>query len=141
MHGYDYRAGSSGAIPHPPPGAGHFGPPAMGHMVDNGNLPPNCAPDRMYQPPPPGLEAHGHALPQMGGPLGMEGSRAPGMNDVSGMISSHENFMTDNVNINQSTAASVCGLDDTSMMQRTPHEPSGYTLTCLDTTSPMGSES
>ena len=141
MHGYDYRAGSSGAIPPHPPGAGHFGPPAMGHMVDNGNLPPNCAPDRMYQPPPPGLETHGHVLPQIGDPLGMEGSRATSMNDVSGMVSSHENFMTDNVNINQSTPASVCGLDDNSMVQRTSHEPSGYTLTCLDATSPMGSES
>ena len=148
MHGYDYRTGSPmGGLPPHPPNSGPLGPPPhMGHMGQHGNPPPNGGPDRMYQPPPPGLEHGGQILPPMGDPMAMgpslDGART-GMSDGNNMMVPHDRFMHDNRVISSGgmvSTSGMCGMDNSSAAQPSM-EPSGYTLTSLDATSPMGSES
>ena len=148
MHGYDYRTGSPmGGMPPHPNNPGPLGPPPhMGHMGPHGNAPPNSGPERMYQPPPPGLEQGGQIPPPMGDPMAMgpslDGSR-PGLNDGSNMMAPHDRFMHDNRGLSGGglgASSGMCGMDNNSSAHP-QMEPSGYTLTSLDATSPMGSES
>ena len=145
MHGYDYRTGSPmGGMPPHPPNSGPLGPPPhMGHMPPHGNPQPNGGPDRMYQPPPPGLE-HGGQIPAPGGdPMAMgssiDGIRT-GMNDGSNMMAPQDRYIPDNGGINLGPTSGLCGMENNSSVQPSL-ESSGYTLTSLDATSPMGSES
>ena len=148
MHGYDYRTGSPmGGMPPHPNNPGPLGPPPhMGHMGPHGNAPPNNGQERMYQPPPPGLEQGGQIPPPMGDPMAMGPSLdgpMPGLNDGSNMMTPHDRFMHDNRGLSGGglgASGGMCGMDSNSSAQPSM-EPSGYTLTSLDATSPMGSES
>ena len=138
MHGYDYRTGGAptGIPPHPP-NSGPIGPPPMGHMGPQGNP---GGPDRIYQPPPPGLENSGQIVAPMGDPmsLGIGGSGRTMLSDEG--MPPLDGYMGDNLNMGVGHSSGLCGLENNSMIPP-PIESSGYTLTSLDANSPMGSES
>ena len=145
MHGYDYRTGSSVGMPPHPPNSGPLGPPPMGHMGPHGNSQGNNGTEGMYQSPPPGLENTGHISGPMGDPMGIVpnvGGGRPLLGEGGSMMSPPDGYMADNIGISSGHAAAnaLCGGENNSMIQP-PLEPSGYTLTSLDTNSPMGSES
>ena len=145
MHGYDYRTGSSAGMPPHPPISGPLGQLPMGPMGTHGNPHGNGSTEGMYQPPPPGLENTGNVPPSMGDPVGMGpnvGGGRPIVGEGGNMMSSPDGYMTNNIGIANSHTSSngLCGVENNSMTQPTI-EPSGYTLTSLDTNSPMGSES
>ena len=146
MHGYDYRTGPSNGAPPHPPNSGPIGPSPMGHMGPHGTPQPNMGPDRIYQPPPPGLENSGQIPGSMGDQMGIGpslcGSGRPLIHDGGSMVSPHDGYMGENHNMGsgQSIPPGLCGLDNNSLNQP-PLESSGYTLTSLDANSPMGSES
>ena len=145
MHGYDYRTGPSTGLPPHPPNSGPLGPPPMGHMGPHGNPQPNGGPERMYQPPPPGMEESGPIPTSMTDMIGIgpnAGGGRPIMRDGGSMMTPHEGYMVDNLGLGSGHSApiGVCGMENNSMLQPSL-EPSGYTLTSLDATSPMGSES
>ena len=111
----------------------------MGHMGPHGN----GGPEGMYQPPPPGLESAGHIPAPMGDPMGIGhnvGGGRPIVGEGGNMMSPPDGYMADNVGIGHTVPNALCGVENNSMIQP-PLEPSGYTLTSLDTNSPMGSES
>ena len=136
MHGYDYRTGASSGIP---PNSGPIGPPPMGHMGPQGNP---GGPDRIYQPPPPGLENSGQIPGPMGDPMSIIGDSGRPMLSDGGSIMEppHDGYMGDHLNMGGGHSSGLCGLDNNSMIPP-PIESSGYTLTSLDANSPMGSES
>ena len=137
MHGYDYRTGVSTGIPPHPPNSGPIGPPPMGHMGPQG-IP--GGPDRIYQPPPPGLENSGQIPVAMVDPMGIGVSGRPMLSDGGSIMPPHDGYMGDNINMGPGHSSGLCGLENTSMIPQ-PIESSGYTLTSLDANSPMGSES
>ena len=145
MHGFDYRPGSSVGMPSHPSNSGPLGPPPMGHMGPHGQPPGNSGSEGMYQPPPPGLENPGHIPPPMRDSMGMGpniGSGRPIIGESGSMMSPPDGYMADNIGIGSGHPPpnALCGIENNSMIQP-PLEPSGYTLTSLDTNSPMGSES
>ena len=145
MHGYDYRAGSSTAMSALPPSSGPLGHPPAGHLGLHGNPHAIIGPDGIYQPPPPGLENAGHLPPSMGDPMGMlpngGAGRQTGGNGGS-MMSPPSGYIGDSGGIGSGHAPpnGTCNIENTSMVPL-PLDSSGYTLTSLDTNSPMGSES
>ena len=146
MHGYDYRTGGPNIGPTHPSNSGSLGPLPMGHLGSHGNLTPNAALERMYQPPPPGLENNEHIPPPMRDNMGVDpnhvGGGLPIMSDGGGILVPHDGYIGDDLSMNSGHSAptGLCGVENHPMVQPS-HESSGYTLTSLDANSPMGSES
>ena len=121
MHGYDYRTGASTGIPPHPPNSGPIGPPPMGHMGPQGN------PDRIYQPPPPGLENSGQIPGPMGDPMGIGpsivDSGRPMLSDGGSIMPPHDGYLGDNLNmVGVGHSSGLCGLENNSMIPPPPIE-------------------